>query len=166
MGQSRMTSPLISIAIAQTQTEFDAARSLFLEYAASLDIDLAFQGFDAEQATLPGKYAPPRGALFLAHASERTAIGVIAVRPFDWPRSCEIKRLYVRPEGRGTGAGRALLTEAIAFARQAGYGEILLDSLPSMVAAVKLYASLGFRETPPYWNSALSGLLYFSKRLA
>ena len=154
------------IVLAANKSDFDEARSLFLEYAASLTIDLGFQGFEAEQASLPGKYVPPRGALFLMRRSGRDAFGVAGLRPFDWPRSCEVKRLYVRPEGRGTGAGRLLMAQAIAFAERAGYGEMLLDSLPTMTAAIKLYRSFGFREIPPYWRNTLPGFLYFSKRLS
>ncbi len=155
----------VRIVLAENQSDFDAARSLFLEYAASLDVDLGFQGFAAEQAALPGKYAAPHGALFLARRSGHDAVGVVGVRPFDWPCSCEVKRLYVRPDGRGAGAGRLLMSQAIAFAQQAGYGEMLLDSLPTMTAAIKLYRSFGFQEVPPYWNNPLPGFLYFSKQL-
>lgn len=159
-----MNSSPIRIASAKTVADFEDARTLFLEYAASLDIDLGFQGFEAEQATLPGKYAPPEGALFLARTSNDIAVGVVGVRPFNAPRSCEIKRLYVRPEGRGSGAGRLLMVRTIAFARQTGYSEILLDTLPGMSAAIRLYGSLGFREVAPYSANALPGTVFFSLR--
>jgi ribosomal protein S18 acetylase RimI-like enzyme len=155
----------IRISGAETAADVEDARILFLEYAASLDIDLGFQGFNAEQATLPGRYAPPAGALYLARTSDDASLGVVAVRPFDAPRACEIKRLYVRPEGRGSGTGRLLMARAIEFARQAGYAEILLDTLPSMTVAMGLYTSLGFREVAPYSNNALPGTLFFSLRL-
>lgn len=164
MPERTDTSP-IKIVSATTAADLTDARALFLEYAASLDIDLGFQGFDAEQATLPGKYAPPAGALFLARTSDDIAVGVIGLRPFDAPHACEIKRLYVRPEERGSGAGRLLMARTIAFARQAGYAEILLDTLPSMTEATGLYASLGFRKVEPYSTNALPGTLFFSLRL-
>jgi GNAT superfamily N-acetyltransferase len=117
---------------AKSDCDFDAVSALFHEYGASLDVDLSFQGFEEEIAMLPGKYAWPKGALFLASDTGGHAIGCVGVRPFDRPAACEMKRLYVRPAGRGNSAGRALAVEAIRFASVAGYGEMLLDTLPSM----------------------------------
>jgi len=145
--------------------DFDEARALFREYDASLDIDLGFQGIEEEIATLPGKYASPKGALFLARDTGGQAIGCVGVRPFARPGACELKRLYVRYEVRGSGAGRALVAEAIRFAGVAGYREMLLDSLPSMEAAIRLYRSVGFKRIPPYWNNTVPGILYFGRRL-
>lgn len=154
------------IVLAKAQADFDQARGLFGEYVRSLDVDLGFQGIESEFATLPGKYAPPSGALFLALDATEAAIGTVAVRPFDKTGACEMKRLYVRPQGRGSGAGAALAKVAIGFAEAAGYTEMLLDSLPSMAAAIRLYEALGFRDTEPYWNNTLPGVRYFSLQLA
>jgi putative acetyltransferase len=150
---------------ARSERDIEDVRALFREYEASLAVDLSVQGIAAEIAALPGRYAPPTGALFLARDPNGQALGCVGVRPFDRTGACEVKRLYVRPAGRGSGAGRALVEEAIAFARAAGYRDILLDSLPDMTAAVGLYRALGFAEVPPYWNSTLPGTLYFGKRL-
>ncbi len=150
---------------AESRTDFDEASVLFREYGASLDIDLGFQGFEEETATLPGKYAGPKGALVLASDAGGQTIGCVGVRPFDRPGACEMKRLYVRPPGRGCGAGRALALQAIRFASAAGYREMLLDSLPGMEAAIQLYRSLGFEPIPPYWNNPVPGILYFGKPL-
>ena len=155
-----------SVVPVQSDGDLDQVRALFREYAASLDIDLAFQGFETELATLPGRYAPPRGALFLARDTGGRAFGCIGVRPFDRPGACEVKRLYVRLGVRGSGAGRALAAEAVAFARAAGYREILLDTLPRMTAAIGVYRALGFEAIPPYWRNSVPDLLYFRKRLA
>lgn len=155
----------LTITPVQTECDLDDVRALFRDYAASLDVDLALQGFNAELAILPGKYAPPGGALLLARDENGRALGCIGLRPLDRPGACEIKRLYVRPEGRGTGAGRALTREVIASAAAAGYREILLDTLPQMTAAIALYRALGFEEVPAYWNSPLPGTLYFGKAL-
>src|SRR5262245_51000738 len=155
----------MKVYIAVSRSDFDDIRALFREYDASLDIDLGFQGIEEEIATLPGKYASPKGALLLARDTGRQAIGCVGVRPFDRPGACELKRLYVRYEGRRNGAGRALVVEAIRLADLTGYREILLDSLPSMEAAIRLYLSLGFRLIPPYWNNIVPGILYFGRRL-
>src|SRR5262249_55662894 len=90
-------------------TDLPAIASLFRAYAASLPISLDYQDFDAELALLPGKYAPPKGALILARNDAGDAIGCVALRPFENEEGvCEMKRLYVAPEGRGTGLGRQL----------------------------------------------------------
>ena len=151
---------------AESRGDFDEARVLFREYGASLDVDLGFQGFEEEIATVPGKYTWPRGALFLASDTDGQAIGCVGVRPFDRPAACEMKRLYVRPIGRGRGAGRALAVEAIRFASAAGYREMLLDTMPSMEAAIWIYRSLGFEPIPPYWNNTVPGILYFRRPLS
>jgi ribosomal protein S18 acetylase RimI-like enzyme len=156
----------VKVRRAESAGDFDDVRTLVLEYAASLDIDLGFQGFEEELATLPGKYVWPKGALFLASDTGGQAIGCVGVRPFDRPAACEMKRLYVRPAGRGRGTGRALAVEAIRFAGAAGYREMLLDSLPGMDAAIRMYRSLGFEPIPPYWNNTVPGILYFGLRLS
>ena len=171
----------MSVPIRPVRGAHDVARvrDLFREYVGALGIDLSSQGFDAELASLPGRYASPRGALFLASRPDGAwrpdgeAIGCVGVRPLDragtcedtCEDTCEIKRLYVRDAGRGSGAGRALAHEAIAFAASAGYREVVLDTLPGMTAAIALYRDLGFVEVPPYWESALPGTIYLGRRL-
>lgn len=155
----------ISIRAARQPDDFDAARQLFAEYAQSLDIDLAFQGFAVELAELPGKYAPPHGALLLARNTAGTTLGCAAMRPLETPADCEMKRLFVRPQARGMDLGRKLATAIIACAREAGYSRIMLDTLASMTAAHQLYASLGFREILPYYDNPLSGVRYLALEL-
>src|SRR5258706_15740296 len=112
---------------AQSPEQIEIARGLFREYAAGLNIDLCFQNFDQEVAGLPGNYAPPTGRLLLAVEGERVA-GCIALRPFG-TLDCEMKRLYVRPEFRGQGLGKKLVTTLIGAAREIGYERMLLDTL-------------------------------------
>ncbi len=131
---------------------------LFREYAAGLNIDLTQQGFEEELATLPGRYRPPGGAILLATCDNRPA-GCVALRPIE-PQTCEMKRLYVRPEFRGGGVGRALTEAIVAQARRAGYRRMLLDTLESMQAARGLYATLGFRPTAPYGHHPYPGTQY------
>jgi putative acetyltransferase len=150
---------------AQSPEEIKIARGLFREYAAGLNIDLCFQNFDQEVAGLPGSYAPPAGRLLLAVAGEQVA-GCIALRPLG-DSDCEMKRLYLRPEFRGQGLGKKLVTTLIAAAREIGYERMLLDTLPGkMDEAIALYRSLGFREIAAYYHNPVEGALFMELRLS
>ncbi|HEX7336208.1 MAG TPA: GNAT family N-acetyltransferase [Gemmatimonadales bacterium] len=133
-------------------------RGLFEEYAASLDFDLCFQGFQQELAELPGDYAPPAGRILLARVENDTA-GCVALRPIG-ADICEMKRLYVRAAFRGLGAGRMLVERTIQEAREAGYRRMRLDTLASMTAAQRLYRRLGFREIAPYRTNPVQGAAF------
>jgi ribosomal protein S18 acetylase RimI-like enzyme len=146
---------MVTVREARTAADVDGIRQLFTEYAQSLGVDLSFQDFDEELAGLPGAYAGPAGCLLLADAGGRL-LGCVAVRPLGTD-VCEMKRLYVRPEFRAIGAGRALAAAAIEFARRAGYGAMRLDTLPDMAAARALYRRLGFREIPAYRYNPVPG---------
>jgi len=145
-----------------TASDFDAVREIFKEYAAMLSVDLDFQGFEAELINLPGDYAAPRGALFLAHVGGAVA-GCCALRPLDssdYPNAAEMKRLYVRKAFRGFGLGRQLSDSILDEARRAGYSCVLLDTLDDMEAARALYEDLGFEEIPPYYHNPHAGAHY------
>jgi putative acetyltransferase len=143
--------------------DIDLARELFREYATSLGLDLEFQGFSEELATLPGAYAPPRGRLLLAW-EEGEAAGCVALRPIE-PGICEMKRLYVRPAYRGAGLGRRLAERIVREAREAGYGRMRLDTLPAMAGAQALYQALGFRSIPPYRANPIDGAVFLELTL-
>jgi GNAT superfamily N-acetyltransferase len=154
---------LITIRPARGANDLAAARTLFEEYAAGLAIDLSFQKFAEELKHLPGDYAPPEGNLFVAWA-DRDPAGCVAVRRFD-AQDCEMKRLYVRDAFRGLNAGERLAHEAIAWAGAAGYRRMLLDTLPPMRAAQRLYERLGFAEIPAYRFNPVEGARFMARRL-
>ncbi|MFM9883431.1 MAG: GNAT family N-acetyltransferase [Burkholderiales bacterium] len=141
-----------------TSIELEHVRVLIREYAASLDADLCFQGFENEMANLPGNYAPPRGCLLLAWHDDLPA-GCVAMRELT-PEVAELKRLYVRSFARGFGLGRLLTERVIGAARQAGYRSIVLDTLAEMAHAQDLYGRLGFRSIEPYYDNPIPGARY------
>jgi ribosomal protein S18 acetylase RimI-like enzyme len=145
--------------------EIAAARALFTEYGASLGFSLCFQSFEQELASLPGKYAPPAGRLLLARSANGNFLGCVALRPLD-NRTCEMKRLFTRPEARGAGVGKALVDAIIAAAREIGYARMRLDTVPSVMgSAVKMYRGLGFREIPPYTENPVAGAIFMELEL-
>ncbi len=152
----------LTIREATSEHDFAYARELFREYAAWLGVDLSFQNFDEELATLPGKYAPPRGRLLLA---SEPPVACIALRPLDEPGVGEVKRLYVRSAARGTGLGRALVQAILDQARDIGYRELRLDTAHWMGDALRLYARMGFRECPPYYHNPMPGVVYMGLTL-
>jgi ribosomal protein S18 acetylase RimI-like enzyme len=144
---------------AESRAQIAQARELFLEYAQSLGFSLCFQNFDEELARLPGDYAPPAGRLLLAEYEGQLA-GCVALHQLE-DGICEMKRLYLRPQFRGKGLGRALADRLIAEARQIGYRRMRLDTVePVMKDAVAMYRKLGFREIEPYCSNPIAGALY------
>lgn len=179
--------PRFTVKQATTPTDLTAIKSLFTDYASSLGIDLSFQNFTAELDSLPGLYAPPFGALFLALASDSEAIGCVGLRPLpEEPKPkpcasreadeddvgygrqnniCEMKRLYCIPSSRGLGVGKALIEEVIREAVRLGYEEMRLDTLPSMEGARMLYGKYGFEEMEAYYETPLEGTFFLRKKL-
>ena len=182
--------PYIVLVTPDEPHEIEATRAIFRDYAASLDIDLCFQNFDEEMATLPGDYAEPRGALLLAlvdaegggaasrqidapmirraQGSMAYVAGCCALRPLDtadYPNAAEMKRLYVRPAFRGLGLGRQMAEAMLDAARSAGYACVLLDTLDDMESARALYEDLGFVEVPPYYHNPIAGAHYLKVEL-
>lgn len=154
--------PLAELITPTKPEDIEAVRDLIREYAQSLGVDLCFQNIEEELASLPGEYAPPRGALLLATIDGKPA-GCVALRPLDtadYPNAAEMKRLYVPDRYRGSGLGRELAEAALDAAREAGYSSVLLDTLDDMEAARSLYEDLGFHEIPPYYHNPIPGAHY------
>jgi GNAT superfamily N-acetyltransferase len=167
-GARRDGRPQIVLERPETAEHLEHARTIFREYAQSLGVDLCFQDFESELARLPGEYAAPSGHLLLAWVDGRLA-GCGALRPLpdaDYANACEMKRLYVRPDFRGFGLGRALAGALFDEARRIGYSHMLLDTLDDMEAARELYATLGFEEIPPYYFNPIPGAHYLKAELA
>ncbi len=150
---------MVNITHAETNEQIDAARELFREYEAWLALDLCFQGFEAELAALPGKYAMPGGRLYLAYVDDKLA-GCIALRKLE-DETCEMKRLFVREGFRGDRVGVTLVEKLITDAREIGYKRMRLDTYPpKMSKAVKLYESHGFKPISPYYDNPHDDVLF------
>lgn len=154
-----MTATLRILTAADTR-ELERVRQFFRNYAGWLGVDLSYQNFDAEMANLPGAYSAPQGRLFLAEVAAEPA-GCVGIRPLS-DGICELKRLYVEPAFRGRGIGRDLIMAAIRAAREIGYRKIMLDTLPNMRMALRLYRELGFRRAPAYYTTPVEGTQFLA----
>jgi putative acetyltransferase len=159
LRQSETRNPALQFVQVQSESQVEQVRELFLEYARSLGFSLCFQNFDQELANLPGDYSPPYGKLLLAEFEGELA-GCVALHKLE-NEICEMKRLYLRPQFRGKGLGRALATRIIAEARDLGYSRLRLDTVESaMQDAVAMYLKLGFRKIDPYCANPMPSALY------
>lgn len=145
--------------------DITAAAALFRAYAEALGIDLSFQDFEGELASLPGKYARPKGELLLARGAGGEPLGCVAMRPLSEDGCCEMKRLYVAPAARGSGLGLALVDAIVTAAERAGYREMRLDTLPTMTTALSLYERQGFVRIAPYYDTPIVGTVFMAKQL-
>lgn len=138
---------------------------LFNAYASALGVDLGYQDFATELATLPGKYAAPAGELLLACDNHGEPLGCVGLRPINPDGCSEMKRLYVSPKARGLGLGRALVDAIIGEAVRIGYSEMRLDTLPTMAEAISLYKKAGFVLIEPYYETPVAGTVFLARPL-
>jgi len=148
---------------ANTANHFKEARILFQEYIDSLGIDLSFQAYQTELADLASIYSPPNGAIILAKQSNES-VGCVGLRKYN-SEVCEMKRLYMRPQGRGRGLGMVLCQKIISRAKAMGYGKLRLDTLPTMTAARELYKKIGFYPIDPYYDNPIAGTAFMELNL-
>jgi GNAT superfamily N-acetyltransferase len=149
---------VIELCPARLPNDLPQVRQLFRAYAESLAFRQCFQSFEDELATLPGKYAAPKGRLILAWAGDQTT-GCVALRPVD-ATTAEMKRLFVQPDQRGQHLGRRLAERICREAREAGYQRICLETLPTMTSALQLYEALGFKPVEPYVVNPPDGAIF------
>jgi len=148
-----------------------AFRELTLEYYEGLGVNLDFQGIEEELRELPGKYGAPKGEILLARLEGNDSpIGCVALKPLpelgtETQPCCEMKRLFVKPDARGNKAGFRLAADIVETAKQLGYARLVLDTLPRLKSATKIYEALGFEECEAYYHNPLDDVLYFSKLL-
>lgn len=148
---------------ATTSEDFEVIRKLFCEYAAELDFDLCFQNFDSELDNLPNHYLAAGGVVLLSEV-DAMPVGCVGMRVVG-PKTCEMKRLFVKPVYRRAGIGRALAIAIIDEARSRGFQTMLLDTLPQMREAIALYRALGFRDVQPYYHNPICGAIFMELSL-
>jgi len=154
-----------SIHPVRTDDDLAAVVALFEAYVATLTVDLGYQDFSSELASLPGKYASPNGELLLARDAAGAPLGCVGLRPIQPEGCCEMKRLYLSPAARGLGLGKAMTGAVIQTARALGYDELRLDTLPSMTTAMALYDGMGFERTGPYYAPTPDGTVFMRLKL-
>jgi ribosomal protein S18 acetylase RimI-like enzyme len=154
-----------TVSPARSAIELISAAALFRAYAKTLPVDLAPQGFSEELKSLPGVYTPPAGELLLAKRGDHV-LGGVALKLLEPPHVAEIKRLFVRPQARKIGVGKALVTAILKTAIERGYRETKLDTLPDMEGAIALYKSFGFTPIAPYGSHPYPGLVTLGLKLS
>lgn len=157
----------LAIAPALSPQHLAEFAALVREYVDWLAIDLGYQGLEAELTALDRVYAAP-GTVLLARDGAGAALGGVAVKPLPdlGVGFCEMKRLYVRPAGRGLGLGLGLAQAALAAARSAGFAAMVLDTMPSrMGSAVAMYTKLGFSARPAYYDTPIEETIFLERPL-
>lgn len=149
------------VVVVETDADWAEVERLIRAYLASLPFEVDFQDLDGELGDLPSSYGPPDGAARLVRGDDGVAVGVVGVRRFD-EHDAELKRMYLEPAARGTGAGRALAEAAIEAARSLGYRRLLLDTVSRLATAIAIYEALGFVEIDAYRHNPMVDARYFA----
>ncbi len=153
----------MKLRIASSPHDWKTVDTLVREYLEFLPFHVDFQDIETELATLEVEYGPPDGFALIASRDE-TDVGMVALHRFS-EHDAEMKRMFVRPEGRGLGVGRALAERTVATASALGYQRILLDTVTFLTAAIGLYQSLGFVEIEPYRHNPLAEARFYALTL-
>ena len=146
-----------------TSADYEQAKLLFLEYAESLNFDLQFQNFEKELANINEQYSSPEGGIVGIFENEKM-IGCAGVRKFK-DDEAELKRMFIQKTYQGRGLGKKLLVEAINLTKDLGYKRILLDTMPTMISAIYLYESYGFKKISPYRYNPFEGAIFMALEL-
>jgi putative acetyltransferase len=147
--------------------ELDIVRELFTGYQKELGEDLCFQSFADELRDPLKKYGAPSGIIYLARWNGEVA-GCVALMPLpdaEGKKTCEMKRLYVKPGYRAHGIGRKLVEQLLAAAIEMNYDVMKLDTLSRLEPAIHLYRQYGFKDTSAYYPNPLPGVVYMQKEL-
>lgn len=149
----------ITIDLAINADDLACVKQLFKEYAEQLPVSLDFQDFNEELDSFPKGFK----CLLLAR-KEGQPIGAVGIKPHN-DKTCEMKRLFVKPHAQGRGLGKLLSMRLMLEAKKSGYTEMVLDSLKRLKPAVALYQSLGFTEIEPYNFNPEDDVIYMRKDL-
>lgn len=152
------------IKIVDGKPYLDQVKELITEYTQWLGRDLSFQDLDKELADIAEKYTAPNGELLVAIDEKEIVLGMVAYYQHSDTR-CEMKRLYVRPDGRGYALGDRLIESIMDHAKNSGYTEMVLDTIEPLQAAIHLYKKHGFAECEPYYYNPMDDVIYMSKAL-
>lgn len=137
---------------------FSEYTNMLIENDESFKKYLDIQNYDKEIEHLETKYGILDGRLYLIYCDDELA-GCIGLRKID-DQTCEMKRLYIRPEFRGKKLGNVLVEKIIADAREIGYSYMLLDTLPFLQSAIHIYKKFGFYEIESYNDSPMAASIY------
>lgn len=154
----------IKLSEAESTKDYQNAAELFKEYACELGFDLEFQNFEEELKNIKAQYSRPYGIIILAQETGKKPVGCVGIRKLEGD-ICELKRMYIKKEGRGQGIGKAMLKKAIEIAQELGYTKIRLDTLPAMKSAIKLYENERFYQIEPYRYNSIKGAEYYEKSI-
>ncbi|WP_210396269.1 GNAT family N-acetyltransferase [Motiliproteus sediminis] len=113
---------------------------------------------DAEVAAMHRHYGRDDHSAYFIALLDGRVVGGGGIAPLDSSASlCELKKLFLLPEARGRGIGRALSERCLAFAREAGFRRCYLDTLASMTTAIALYRQLGFQPLDAPLGESIHG---------